>query len=48
MGQMSNLLDELADITSMEVNINTNDMDKRISRMMPELGFTKEDNDRLV
>lgn len=48
MDKMSELLDELADITADVVDLDVKLLDKKIDKMMPELGFSKEDNDRLV
>ncbi|GMH44160.1 hypothetical protein BSKO_12094 [Bryopsis sp. KO-2023] len=48
MDRMAELLDELADLTSKTVDLDVKVLDKKIDKMMPELGFSKEDNDRLV
>lgn len=48
MDKMAELLDELADLTATVVDLDVNLLGKKIDKMMPELGFSKEDNDRLV
>ncbi len=45
---MSELLDELNVLTSKVVDLDISLLDKKIDKMMPELGFGPEDNDRLV
>eukprot|EP00208_Stichococcus_sp_RCC1054_P004289 CAMPEP_0206141502 /NCGR_PEP_ID=MMETSP1473-20131121/13139_1 /ASSEMBLY_ACC=CAM_ASM_001109 /TAXON_ID=1461547 /ORGANISM="Stichococcus sp, Strain RCC1054" /LENGTH=931 /DNA_ID=CAMNT_0053536099 /DNA_START=181 /DNA_END=2976 /DNA_ORIENTATION=+ len=48
MDAMSLLLDELAVITEQATELDVTKLDQHIDRMMPELGFTTDDNDRLV
>lgn len=48
MDRMSALLDELNELSNKAVELDTALLDKRIDQMMPELGFSPEDNDRLV
>lgn len=48
MDRMSMLLDELNELSSKAVDLDVALLDKKIDKMMPELGFTQEDNDRLV
>lgn len=48
MDKMSALVDELNDLSVKAVNLDVKLLDKKINKMMPELGFGKEDNDRLV
>jgi ATPase subunit of ABC transporter with duplicated ATPase domains len=48
MDRMGALLDELAVLNNKATDLDTNLIDKKIDRMMPELGFGPEDNDRLV
>eukprot|EP00210_Caulerpa_lentillifera_P005106 g4878.t1 len=45
---MAKLLDELNELTMREVDLDVKLLDKKIDKMMPELGFSREDNDRLV
>ena len=45
---MSELLDEMSELESQSVEVDVNLIDKKIDQMMPELGFSLEDNDRLV
>ena len=42
------MLDELSDLQSRGVDLDVKLLDKRIDQMMPELGFSSDDNDRLV
>ena len=46
--RMGELLDELSVLNSKAVDMDISLLDKKIDQMMPELGFTQEDNDRLV
>jgi ATPase subunit of ABC transporter with duplicated ATPase domains len=48
MDRMSALLDELNELSNISVDLDVNLIDKKIDKMMPELGFSTEDNDRLV
>ena len=48
MDKMADLVDELNDLSMRAVDLDVKLMDKRIDKMMPELGFGREDNDRLV
>ncbi|KAI8110701.1 hypothetical protein M9435_002375 [Picochlorum sp. BPE23] len=48
MERMGDLLDELNELSKVAVDLDTNLLDKKIDQMMPELGFSLEDNDRLV
>lgn len=48
MERMSALLDELQELTGQAADLDTKLLDKKIDRMMPELGFGPDDNDRLV
>lgn len=48
MDYMASLLDELNELTLKEVDLDVKLLDKKIDKMMPELGFSREDNDRLV
>ena len=45
---MSKLLDELNELQSRADTLDISLIDAKIDRMMPELGFKPEDNDRLV
>ena len=45
---MSKILDELNEVQSKAENLDVSLIDAKIDRMMPELGFKPEDNDRLV
>ena len=46
--RMGELLDELSVLNSKAVDMDISLLDKKIDQMMPELGFSQEDNDRLV
>lgn len=46
--RMSALLDELSELSKVSVDLDTSLIDKKIDQMMPELGFSPDDNDRLV
>lgn len=46
MDRMSELLDELDKLSNKAVDLDMNAIDKNLDKMMPELGFTPEDNDR--
>lgn len=48
MDRMSELLDELDKLSNKAVDLDMNSVDKNIDKMMPELGFSPEDNDRYV
>eukprot|EP01025_Chloroclados_australasicus_P020892 TRINITY_DN2198_c0_g2_i3.p1 TRINITY_DN2198_c0_g2~~TRINITY_DN2198_c0_g2_i3.p1 ORF type:complete len:699 (+),score=100.85 TRINITY_DN2198_c0_g2_i3:90-2099(+) len=48
MDRMTELLDELDKLNSKAINLDLGTLDAKIDRMMPELGFSPEDNDRLV
>ena len=48
MDRMGQLLDQLAEVSKIAVDLDVALLDKRIDQMMPELGFAPEDNDRLV
>lgn len=45
---MSELLDELNTLSSKAVDLDISLLDKKVDQMMPELGFSPDDNDRLV
>ena len=45
---MSELLDELNVLTSKASDLDVTLLDKKVDQMMPELGFTQDDNHRLV
>ena len=45
---MSEILDEMAEAQSKAVDVDVELLDKKIDQMMPELGFSADDNDRLV
>lgn len=45
---MSELLDELNTLNSKALDLDISLLDKKVDQMMPELGFSPEDNDRLV
>jgi len=48
MDRMADLVDELNELSSKAIDLDVKLLDKKIDKMMPELGFTKDDNDRLV
>ena len=48
MDKMGDLLDELSELQSKSQDLDVALIDKRIDQMMPELGFSPDDNDRLV
>ncbi|PSC69255.1 ABC transporter family [Micractinium conductrix] len=48
MDAMSALLDELQELTNQSQDLDVALIDKKIDQMMPELGFSTDDNDRLV
>lgn len=48
MDKMGQLLDELNELSKVAVDLDVNLLDKKIDQMMPELGFSLDDNDRLV
>lgn len=48
MDKMSALVDELDSLSTKAMDLDVDKIDKHIDRMMPELGFGAEDNDRLV
>lgn len=45
---MGKLLDDLDDLQKKAQSLNLYDIDVKINKMMPELGFTQEDSERLV
>ena len=45
---MSELLDELNVLTNKASDLDISLLDKKVDQMMPELGFSQEDNHRLV
>ncbi|KAH7291262.1 hypothetical protein KP509_29G008900 [Ceratopteris richardii] len=45
---MSKLLDELDDLQKKAQSLNLYEIDVKINKMMPELGFTQEDSEQLV
>lgn len=46
--QQQSLLDRLDKLNSKAIDLDVTLLDKKIDQMMPELGFTQADNDRLV
>jgi ATPase subunit of ABC transporter with duplicated ATPase domains len=48
MDRMSDLLDELDKLSNKAVDLDMATIDKRLDQMMPQLGFTPEDNDRCL
>ena len=48
MDKMGDLLDELNELSKTAIDLDVSLLDKKIDQMMPELGFSLEDNDRLV
>lgn len=48
MEAMAQLLDDLSELQSKSVDLDISLLDKKIDQMMPALGFSPEDNDRLV
>ncbi|CAL8469003.1 g8544 [Coccomyxa elongata] len=48
MDRMSALLDELQELSGQAAELDIKLLDKKVDQMMPELGFTSDDNDRLV
>jgi ATPase subunit of ABC transporter with duplicated ATPase domains len=48
MDKMGELLDELNELSKVAIDLDINLLDKKIDQMMPELGFSLDDNDRLV
>ena len=48
MDRMADLLDELQELNSQAADLDVKRLDKKIDQMMPELGFSPDDNDRLV
>eukprot|EP01023_Acetabularia_acetabulum_P062333 TRINITY_DN7661_c0_g5_i1.p1 TRINITY_DN7661_c0_g5~~TRINITY_DN7661_c0_g5_i1.p1 ORF type:complete len:680 (-),score=114.48 TRINITY_DN7661_c0_g5_i1:133-2112(-) len=48
MDAMGKLLDEMEKLNSQSIDLDLGTLDAKIDRMMPELGFSPEDNDRLV
>ncbi len=48
MDRMADLLDELQELNSQAADLDVKRLDKKIDQMMPELGFSPVDNDRLV
>ena len=48
MDKMADLLDELQELTSKAADLDVKRLDKKIDQMMPQLGFSPDDNDRLV
>ena len=47
MDRMADLLDELQELNSQAADLDVKRLDKKIDQMMPELGFSPDDNDRL-
>ncbi len=45
---MSQLLDELNVLSEKVKDLDVSLLDKKVDQMMPELGFSQDDNDRLV
>lgn len=48
MDRMADLVDELNELSVTAIDLDVKLLDKKIDKMMPELGFVQEDNDRLV
>jgi ATPase subunit of ABC transporter with duplicated ATPase domains len=48
MARMQTLLDALDKLNATSADLDLGVLDKRLEQMMPELGFTKQDEDRLV
>ena len=48
MEHMTKILDELEVLNNSKIDLDVSVLDRNIDRMMPELGFTPEDNDKLV
>ena len=48
MDKMTPLLDEMEKLNNKAVDLDMSLLDSQVDKMMPELGFTPEDNDRLV
>lgn len=48
MDKMTPLLDEMERLNNKAVDLDMSLLDSQVDKMMPELGFTPEDNDRLV
>lgn len=48
MDKMGELIDELNTLSTSTLNMDFKLVDKKIDKMMPNLGFKKDDNDRLV
>ena len=48
MDRMGKILDELSELQNKAEDLDTSLLDKRIDQMMPELGFSTDDNERLV
>lgn len=46
--RMSKLLDELNVLSEKVKDLDVSLLDKKVDQMMPELGFSQDDNDRLV
>jgi ATPase subunit of ABC transporter with duplicated ATPase domains len=46
MDRMSALLDELDKLSNKAVDLDMNSIDKKLDQMMPQLGFSPEDNNR--
>ena len=46
--RMSQLLDELNVLSEKVKDLDVSLLDKKVDQMMPELGFSQDDNDRLV
>ena len=46
--RMSQLLDELSVLSEKVKDLDVSLLDKKVDQMMPELGFSQDDNDRLV
>lgn len=48
MDRMQEILDRLDKLNNMAIDMDVTLLDKKIDQMLPELGFSPEDNDRLV
>ena len=48
MEHMTKILDELEVLNNSKIDLDVSVLDRNIDRMMPELGFGPEDNDKLV
>lgn len=48
MDKMAELLDEMEELNKNATDLDMTLLDRNIDKMMPELGFSPEDNDQLV